>query len=204
MITHPDFQRFTFKMSSEESESDTEPCNKKSRSIIWEYFTKLPDGSKNEKSAKCNTCLVHVKMPTSSTSGLIRHLPKHPAINLKYLKEKSVKRSSSTTPKSASQPTISSLFEKQSALPTTSARHKEITRAIAIMMALDFEPYYMVTHKGFLNLLKVIKHIIYPVGLLTLIFRLGCALNTTSTARIVRYRQTTKNLDLVSKSRPKI
>lgn len=48
-------------------------------------------------------------------------------------------------------------FAKQNALPPDSIRSKNITNAIALMLAANLQPYSVVEDTGFTNLIKVLE-----------------------------------------------
>lgn len=85
---------------------------------------------------------------------MTRHLQnKHPEL----AKELVTKRVMDDSKPNQDQPKIKIAFSKQNALPPDSIRSRNITNAIALMLAADLQPYSVVEDTGFTNLMRVLE-----------------------------------------------
>lgn len=135
--------------SSSTSASSTGTKRKKS-SIVWNYFKRSSD----KKFAKCNTCGKEYKT-SGNTSNLSDHLKRFHQFNQD--EEDSINRTSSTissTSNSArsSQRSVSPFFKKTILYDEKSSRKKELDLAVLDMIAMDFQPFTIVTDDGFKRL----------------------------------------------------
>lgn len=114
---------------------------------IWKFFTR------NKDEAICNSCERVLKTPTGTTTTLKRHLEsKGHEIHLqKYtalIQENSAGKSSGLTQSKLT-------YVKAEVWSKTHPSAKQLTTAVAEMMALDFQPCSIVEDQGFMQLLKI-------------------------------------------------
>jgi len=131
------------------------------KSPIWVYFGVCDD---DHSKAICKVCSEGIprggRTPKSfNTTNLRKHLRHHPEENKKLMiaeaaeKQRKEARSSAA---STYQTTVGQCFERQKPYSTDSPRYKEITNAIAQMIAFDFQPFSVVEDEGFKRLLQVL------------------------------------------------
>ena len=128
------------------------PMNKKS-SIVWNFFSKDPA---DKLHAICTKCQERIKRGVSiekcSSTPLHNHLcSKHANDLSNVLKRKSNDESHLENQPPLKQPTIQESLEKSIYSPNN-VLYISITRSIAKMIALDCQPFSIVTDKGFLTL----------------------------------------------------
>ena len=121
----------------EEIEGEALPQRKeRTRSKIWDYFKKSDE---DQEYAFCNICGKKVKRKQGSTTGLWCHLQKdHENVHADLIQNKPTEKRALT------------FYNRNS------PEWKKITKAIAEMIVLDMEPYSLVEHKGFRNLMKIV------------------------------------------------
>ena len=139
---------------------------KREESAVWLHFQKIKNSGQSGTGyrVECTECGKNVKTAKGNTRNLMSHLKtKHPK---KYeevrqkteekqkLKErkrsgKQATKSSNNQAPQKSQTTLTGIAAKRAKLETSSTLHKKITRSIAGMMILHFQPYSLVCDKGF-------------------------------------------------------
>ena len=127
------------------------------KSLVWLHFCKNQD---DPTVATCTKCQISVKYKQGSTTNLHKHLKRHHGVELETVAQKKRTAASSTTTTTSSNkldadsgsssctPTLMTLWTK---LPTTIARHKAISMAIAIYIVKDMRPLDSVNGKGFIE-----------------------------------------------------
>ena len=139
--------------------------------IIWDYFKVY---ERNQRFAICQQCKNEVSrggstVKTFNTSNLINHLRREHATDFKYYEEK--KKIQELREKESAEKNAWKNLKvkgmKQLSLTETEARVKpwdindlrtiRIHQKIAEMMALDFQPYSVVSDTGFTELLKTLE-----------------------------------------------
>src|SRR5277367_4812600 len=138
----------------------------KKRSVIWNYFT----ASAESENALCDTCKTNIKTPTGNTSKMTKHLSLHASVYSKYLEDaKKAKEESSAAKRrkvmgtantgdvkgsSSTQQSIEESINKLILLSNTDPKAQSITKSIAVMMAVDFQPFSLVNDRGFRGVLR--------------------------------------------------
>lgn len=133
------------------------------RSKVWLHFSK-----DNDSSATCTKCQTLVKVKQGSTTNLHKHLKRHHAIELDTsikIKKPNATTSSSTTTAAAdddesnnsSHGTTTTLTSLWTKFPTTSVRHRNISRAVANYIIKDMRPLDSVNDLGFRQLIATLE-----------------------------------------------
>lgn len=131
------------------------------KSPIWKHFSICEDA---HSKAVCNVCRERIPRGGSTpksfnTTNLRKHLRNHPDENKKLvaaeITEKERKQAQSSTA-STRQVTVAECFERQKPYSVENPHYKEITNAVARMIALDFQPFSVVEDEGFKKLLQVL------------------------------------------------
>ena len=133
----------------QDSEGQVEAQDKRN-AVIWNFYVK------QKAPGKCKLCNKIIQTPTSSTSGLVRHLKQHPSAEKEY---NNLNASAKCRPKvtaSCRQLSITESLVKRQKLCTDS-RKNEIDRRIAFMMACDFQPFSIVEDYGFRSLVRELE-----------------------------------------------
>lgn len=136
---------------SESPTASQENTKKRKRSHLWDYF-KVND--EDITKANCKLCSASVSRGGScpkefTNSGMKKHLQAKHELEFNSLFPASQESSGTKT-----------LFRSDSSIQfmaDDSRRAQQITRAIAIMIAKDFQPYSIVKDKGFRNLLNLLE-----------------------------------------------
>ena len=133
------------------------PCDK--RSSIWNYFIVC---EQDDSKAECTFCKESVprggsKRKSYNTTNLRKHLEQHHEQKFKELldieeREKSRKRSR----EDKGQPRIDETLDALNPYHPTSQRYIAITRAVAGMIAADFQPFSIVEDEGFRHLIQIL------------------------------------------------
>jgi hypothetical protein len=142
---------------------------KKKVSPIWEYFAIDEQKGIDANFATCKICKANqkdgrinrggkTKQSGYSNQNLKNHLKyNHPEEYKKFfegwqkLKENEEKKNKVEGP-------LQKSFQKLSKLDSSSPRWQDLTKQIATMIFLDFEPLSVVEHRGFRNLIKIAEH----------------------------------------------
>ncbi|KAJ8929079.1 hypothetical protein NQ314_018278 [Rhamnusium bicolor] len=119
----------------------------KARSKVWNYFD-IPED--DQFVAVCNVCKSHISRcgvgKKSSTSSLLKHLKfKHTEEYRKIQEQRQGEISENFKP---NQRLITNFIKKTKTWDITDARSIEMHKAIAEMIALDNQPYTLVTDRG--------------------------------------------------------
>lgn len=133
------------------------------RSIIWAFFDKCKEDKETWGICKVTSCKKKLKCNTGSTSVLFNHLR---SIHPKVGKEADEKRNEAQNRKKQTEETHSQVAGKKQGkldecfvnvakFESSHPRQRQITDAIAVMMAADYQPYSMVDDRGFKHLLSV-------------------------------------------------
>lgn len=130
--------------TADSSQSSSSSRGPRKTSQVWNHFTTI-----DLETAKCKTCRTVIKTKFSSTSSLRRHLQTHPEI---FATLDSVKKA---TDGLNTKHTITKAFERQTPLDSKSPKAHELTKAIAVMIAVDLQPYSVVEDPGFKAVLKI-------------------------------------------------
>jgi len=142
----------------------------KKRSLIWKFFRINSD---DERYVNCKICSSKLSRGGSDprsygTSALTCHLrTKHTAQYVEYQKEtalaeveaahkRSSVRDSSSEPLSK-QPTFSAFVDGKKPFHANNPKQVKITRLIGEMMAIDVQPFSMVTDTGFTQLMHFLE-----------------------------------------------
>ena len=131
------------------------------KSPIWTHFSICDD---DNSKAICKVCRERIlrggNTPKSfNTTNLRKHLRNHPEENKKLIvaetaeRERKQAQSSTATTR---QVTVAECFEHQKPYSTENPHYKEITNAIALMIAFDFQPFSVVEDEGFKKLVRVL------------------------------------------------
>ena len=126
-----------------------------------EFFT-LCDN--DDSKATCQVCNEKIsrggsKRKAYNTTNLRKHLQQHAGKYKELLeveeREQSRKRSKEEEDKLL-QPKINETLEALNLYSPASPRHVSITKAIALMIAIDFQPFSIVEDEGFKRLLRIL------------------------------------------------
>ena len=131
---------------------------KKKSSIVWDFFSEDPT---DKLHAICTKCQERIKRGVSiekcSSTPLHNHLRSKHANDLSdALKRKSNDESHLENQPPLKQPTIQESLEN-SIYSANNVQYISRTRSIAKMIALDCQPFSIVTDEGFLTLMKLAK-----------------------------------------------
>ena len=131
---------------------------KKKSSIVWDFFSEDPT---DKLHAICTKCQERIKRGVSiekcSSTPLHNHLRSKHANDLSdALKRKSNDESHLENQPPLKQPTIQESLENSIYSPNN-VQYISITRSIAKMIALDCQPFSIVTDESFLTLMKLAK-----------------------------------------------
>ena len=131
---------------------------KKKSSIVWDFFSEDPTDKLHAICAKCQERIKRgVSIEKCSSTPLHNHLrSKHANDLFDALKRKSNDESHLENQPPLKQPTIQESLEN-SIYPANNVQYISITRSIAKMIALDCQPFSIVTDEGFLTLMKLAK-----------------------------------------------
>ena len=119
--------------SVESVQSVSEPKKVKNASRVWDYFSKI-----DRNTAQCNVCQKRLKISGGSTTTLERH----------YTSKHRPKDGNAVKAPSISEPKIIVPLENDS------AKAKEMTKGIVLMIVKDLQPYSIVEDKGFQYFVK--------------------------------------------------
>ncbi|KAM8934218.1 zinc finger BED domain-containing protein 4-like [Pelodytes ibericus] len=130
-------------------------AQRKSKSIVWDYFSQPSLGQ-----AMCNTCKTNVSMgsataKTKNTSNLWTHLRIH-HVELFNEAQKTKEKESCETP-TLFQPKIKDLFQRHTKWQKSDERSQLLDRAITEMMVTDNQPFTMVSDSGFKRLMSIVE-----------------------------------------------
>ena len=131
---------------------------KNKSSIVWNFFSKDPT---DKLHVICTKCQEHIKQGVSiekcSSTPLHNHLcSKHTSDLSDVLKRKSNDESHLENQPPLKQPAIQESLENSMYSPNH-VQYISITWSIAKMIALDCQPFSIVTDEGFLTLMKLAK-----------------------------------------------
>lgn len=145
---------------------------------MWEYFNWNCDKSKgNVRCLKCKSIesTVPYNYKDGNTSGLLRHLRRHHAIDVKLVRKRQgtnfdvevedddedvhapAKRSKVTSIGQCKQTTITAMFQQKEPFKPTSQRSKAINKSIALFIAKDMRPVNVVNGVGFKSLVETLE-----------------------------------------------
>ncbi|XP_064475355.1 zinc finger BED domain-containing protein 4-like [Ornithodoros turicata] len=129
-----------------DAEDDVEPSvtKLKERSSIWKYFRRA-----TRSSAECDACKFVLQTPTGTTTPLVNHLKRHPALLKEYndLQQKANAKASKRD-----QPTLKGLLRGTEPLPAK--KRCALNSKLTAMVALDLQPYSIVEGRGFRELMS--------------------------------------------------
>ena len=131
---------------------------KKKSSIVWDFFSEDPADKLHAICTKCQERIKrYVSIEKCSSTPLHNHFrSKHPNDLSDALERKSNDESHLENQPPLKQPTIQESLEN-SIYPANNVQYISITRSIAKMIALDCQPFSIVTDEGFLTLMKLAK-----------------------------------------------
>ena len=119
----------------------------KTNSVVWKHFG-FEESDSDQTKILWKICHATVSAPQANTTNLFNHLKSaHRVIQDQAMKEK---MKSSSTPATAT----------QSSYPPSSRRHKEITDAIAYIIAKDICPINTVSDPGFNKLINTLWYVL--------------------------------------------
>ncbi|CAH2016396.1 unnamed protein product, partial [Acanthoscelides obtectus] len=137
---------------------------RKKSSAVWNYFKRSSD----KKLAKCITCGKEYKT-SGNTSNLSDHLKRfHPVINTQDSEEETTfasessstgsfsRGSSTSTSAQSSQRSVSPFFKQTMLYNDQSSQKKKLDLAVVDMIALDLQPFTIVTDEGFKKLVSLL------------------------------------------------
>ena len=136
-------------------------ASRKKRSPIWKFFS-LCDS--DDSKATCQVCNEKIsrggsKRKAYNMTNLRKHLQQHAGKYKELLeveeREQSRKRSKEEEDKLL-QPKIDDTLEALNPYSPASQRHVAITKAVALMIAIDFQPFSIVEDEGFKFLLHIL------------------------------------------------
>lgn len=145
----------------------------RSRSAVWDYFSKVPNDSTK---AKCNLCATVLTIKNASTSNLSRHFKlKHPLINLEASRKRkfvdeddvidkvnaqanendgnSAIHPSSSTVNQLKQVSISSYCKK----PLGLSKRQSIDNGLLKFIISDYQPFSVVDSEHFKNFVNLLN-----------------------------------------------
>lgn len=131
---------------------------KKKSSIVWKFFNEDPTEKTYAICTKCNERSKRgISIEKCSSTPLHNHLKCKHADEL----SEAVKQKSNDEARSKKQPPMKQQYIQESlnnsSYPEDSLQYVGITRSIAKMIALDCQPFSIVTDEGFITLMKVAK-----------------------------------------------
>lgn len=125
-------------------------------STVWLHFG-FKKSDTEQKTVICKLCNKTVPSADANTTNLFYHLKKkHEKEYTETQKARVNKSSSETAKKSLSQPKIKESFARGTPYEKTSRRHKQITDAIARLIAKGMVPIYLVEKKVFRDLIHTL------------------------------------------------
>ena len=134
---------------------DPDVAAKGKRSQVWDYLEfLLKDGKVDKTTTVCNICSTTFVYKTGSTSSTSTTLKRKHNVSVSLAESlataiKSSEVSTKKTTGQAGQLKLSDAFAKMSVFPTSSPRHINITRSIAVFLAKDMRHYSVVDNEGF-------------------------------------------------------
>ncbi|KAK0390269.1 hypothetical protein QR680_019382 [Steinernema hermaphroditum] len=118
-------------------------------SVYDDYFaTDVAKGT-----TKCRTCKQEVSRKNGGTTSLIKHMKRHHEGLYEQLQERKTEPNNKKRKLDPQTPSISSAF---GAWQPGGTRYESASRALALMLAVDSQPFAMVDRPGFQNFCKVL------------------------------------------------
>ena len=131
------------------------------KAVIWSYFVV---SERNERFAVCQICNENVlrggkTIKTFGTSNLIDHLRKKHPTDFRDYEEKKVQELTAKQPKEHGKKQLTLIETEAKVQPwdINDARAVRVHKKIAEMMALDFQPFSIVSDVGFIRLLNTLE-----------------------------------------------
>lgn len=138
------------------------------RSPIWSFFVECED----TKYARCNDCKENVSRggkttKTFNTSNLVTHLKKHPDLYADYITRKkqydeeaestAAVRPSTSISSNTKQVTLDESYNRIRIWDINDRRAQRVHQKVGEMMAIDMQPFSVVTDEGFKSLLHTLE-----------------------------------------------
>ncbi|KAJ8870725.1 hypothetical protein PR048_029750 [Dryococelus australis] len=105
----------------------------------------------------CKCCKKTLKMPSFSTTSLIRHLDPHLHLKLKYKEMCAVKKEAMKSSKQSVASPIAQAMNSKVMLLSENPRSQIIINKIGRMIALDYQPFSVVDDRGFKELMETLE-----------------------------------------------
>ncbi|CAG9826077.1 unnamed protein product [Diabrotica balteata] len=139
--------------SSSTSVSSTPQRKRQKMSLVWNYFTK---SLLDKKFAKCCTCGREYKT-SGNTTNLTDHLKRfHPNLNKPLLETSGEDEIGKENYARSNVRSISPFFRREQEYDANSQRKKELDKALAMMLATDFQPFSIVKDSGFIKFVQLL------------------------------------------------
>lgn len=127
---------------------------KGAHSTVWNFFGFKPEDDA-QRVIICKQCFCIVAAPQGNTTNLYNHLKRHHKIQYEL-----AMRDKGATPQNTSRQTtqtsITQTLYGASPYPSSSQRHKDITKAITYYLAKDMAPINTVKNKGFKAMIQTL------------------------------------------------
>ena len=129
---------------------------KKKSSVVWDFFNEDPTEKLYAVCSKCNQRIKRGVSVEKCSTPLHNHLRSKHANDLSNALKRKLNEGNPENQPSLKQPTVEESLENSS-YPPNSSQYVSITRSIAKMIALDCQPFSIVTDEGFKTLMQVAK-----------------------------------------------